>query len=71
MDNIFDIQFLTTNRDVKIGYVMVKKYCRVGSLNHDCISSELFTAEDVDKAINTLVAELEHLRAAAKRQLKG
>ena len=70
MSKVFDLQFITTNRDVKIGYVVVKIYCRVGSLENDCITPELMSEEDIDLEINTLLAELEALRTTAKEMLK-
>ena len=66
----FDIQFITTNRDVKVGYVVVKKNCTVASINHGCISLELMTEDDIDLEINNLLAELEELRTIAKKKLK-
>jgi hypothetical protein len=70
MSSIFDIEFITTKHDIKVGYVVVKKYCRVGSLKHDCITPELMSEEDIDEEINTLLAELEELRTIAKEKLK-
>lgn len=70
MSRTFDIQFITTNRDVKVGYVVVKKNCTVASINHGCITPELMSEEDIDMEINTLLAELEELRTTAKEKLK-
>lgn len=66
----FDIKFITTKHDIKVGYVVAKKYCVVASIDHGCVSTELMTEDDIDETIDTFLAELEELRTAAKEKLK-
>lgn len=66
---IFDLKFVNLDHSKKVGQIVVTNPTRLYGTCYSAISGGVETEDDVDKAINFLIAELEEIRIAAKKEL--